>query len=120
MNNDVPIEAAFKQLLIENGKLKSEIEYLEHELELKTKAIDKFKEWQKKMAEFKAKEWLDEGIRLVAQGKENDKLRKQFKTLRNFIKNYDRYKMFVESFQKAYVEMMAAKEQFEKAFKDET
>lgn len=64
-NKDVPAEAIVKQLLIECGKLKSEIAYLEEEISRRDKAISEFKEWQKKVCDQKYKYWLNEGLKIA-------------------------------------------------------
>lgn len=64
-NKEVPDSAIIKQLLIENGKLKSEIAYLESELENKDKAIAAFKEWQAKVASYNYHYWLNKGLELM-------------------------------------------------------
>lgn len=54
INPEIPPETALKWVLVENGKLKAEIDFLEHELEKKNTAIKKFKQWQKEMTAFNA------------------------------------------------------------------
>lgn len=66
-NKDIPESAVIKQLLIENGKLKSEIAYLESELESRNKAIAAFKDWQTRLAAYKYKYWLDKGVELLRE-----------------------------------------------------
>ena len=61
-NPDVPAEAIVKQLLVENGQLKSEIQYLENELANKNRAIKAFKKWQRDVTERKIQDWLDEAL----------------------------------------------------------
>lgn len=63
-NPDVPDRAVIKQLLIENGKLKSEIQYLENELANKNKAIKAFKKWQRDVTQRNIYEWLREARNL--------------------------------------------------------
>lgn len=64
-NKDVPASAVIKQLLVENGKLKSEIAHLESELANKNNAIEAFKDWQKRLAKYKFEYWLSEGIKIL-------------------------------------------------------
>lgn len=64
-NKDVPDSAIIKQLLVENGKLKSEIAHLESELANKNNAIAAFKDWQKRVAKYKFEYWLSEGIKIL-------------------------------------------------------
>lgn len=64
-NKDVPDDAIIRQLLVENGKLKSEIEYLEYQLKVKNDAITKFKKWQADVVRYKIQYWLTEGIKLL-------------------------------------------------------
>lgn len=73
-NKDVPDSAIIKQLSIENGKLKSEIAHLESELENKNKAIEAFKEWQKRLAKYKFEYWLSEGIKILDNPPSNREL----------------------------------------------
>jgi ubiquinone/menaquinone biosynthesis C-methylase UbiE len=87
------------------------------ELEKKNTAIKKFKQWQKDMTSFNAVKWLEEGIRLVAQ--DDAELRKKFKVLKNFIKRTERYKGFEESFQRAYDDYCANKEEYDLVFEEE-
>jgi hypothetical protein len=117
INPEVPPETALKWALVENGKLKAEIDFLEHELEKKNAAIKKFKQWQKDMTSFNAVKWLEEGIRLVAQ--DDAELRKKFKVLKNFIKRTERYKSFEESFQRAYDDYCANKEAYDLVFEED-
>ena len=117
INPEVPPETALKWALVENGKLKAEIDFLEHELEKKNTAIKKFKQWQKEMTAFNATKWLEEGIRLVAQ--DDAELRNKFKVLKNFIKRTERYKGFEESFQRAYDDYCANKEEYDLVFEEE-
>ena len=63
-NPDVPDRAVIKQLLIENGKLKSEVQYLENELANKNKAIKAFKKWQVGVTQRNIQEWLNEAVNL--------------------------------------------------------
>ena len=63
-NPDVPDRAVIKQLLIENGKLKSEIQYLENELANKNRAIKAFKKWQRDVTQRNIQEWLNEAVNL--------------------------------------------------------
>ena len=63
-NPDVPDRAVIKQLLIENGKLKSEVQYLESELANKNKAIKAFKKWQRDVTQRNIQEWLNEAVNL--------------------------------------------------------
>jgi len=65
MNKDVPDSAVIRQLSIENGKLKAEIDFLREELDRKNKAIEAFKKWQSKVATFHVNYWLTDGIRLI-------------------------------------------------------
>lgn len=64
-NKDVPDDAIIRQLLVENGKLKSEIEYLEYQLKVKNDAITKFKKWQSDVVRYKIQYWLTDGIKLL-------------------------------------------------------
>lgn len=71
-NNDVPEETTLRYVLMENGKLKSEIEYLEHEInrlqntiDMQNKAIKDFKDWQRRVAEYNYTYWLTKGIELA-------------------------------------------------------
>lgn len=64
-NKDVPDDAIIRQLLVENGKLKSEIEYLEYQLKVKNDAITKFKKWQADVVRYKIQYWLTDGIKLL-------------------------------------------------------
>lgn len=66
-NKDVPAEAVLKQVLIENGQLKSEIDYLKNELENRDKAIAAFKVWQSRVAKYNVDYWLNEGYKLVGE-----------------------------------------------------
>lgn len=63
-NPDVPDRAVIKQLLIENGKLKSEVQYLENELANKNKAIKAFKKWQAGVTQRNIQDWLSEAVNL--------------------------------------------------------
>ena len=63
-NPDVPAEAIVKQLLVENGQLKSEIQYLENELANKNRAIKAFKKWQRDVTERTIEQWLKEATNL--------------------------------------------------------
>ena len=85
-NKDVPIESAFKHLLVENGKLKSEIQYLENELANKNKAIEAFKAWQKKAVLFNLEDWYNKGMALLKrEGTEEElQLREKYKVLKSF------------------------------------
>ena len=63
-NPDVPAEAIVKQLLVENGQLKSEIQYLENELANKNRAIKEFKKWQRDITQRTIEQWLKEATNL--------------------------------------------------------
>jgi len=64
-NEDVPVEAVLKQVLIENGKLKAEICELKDTLARRDAAIKAFKEWQSNICERSYKYWLKEGLDMV-------------------------------------------------------
>lgn len=68
-NKEVPSETiwrnAYKNAQIEIGKLKSENDELKYKLEQKEKAIKEFKKWQGKVATYKWKYWLTEGLKLA-------------------------------------------------------
>lgn len=70
-NKDVPIQTAqryrIRELEVEVGKLKSEVQYLESELALKNKAIKDFKKWQGRVASYNYKYWLTEGYKLIEE-----------------------------------------------------
>jgi len=63
-NPDVPDSTVIKQLSIENGKLKSEIQYLENELANKNRAIEAFKKWQRQVTQRTIWEWIREAKNL--------------------------------------------------------
>lgn len=92
-NEDVPESAIIKQLLIENGKLKSEIAYLESELKNKNEAIKAFKQWQTKVAEYKYHYWLNKGLELL-QERPSEKLLYQ---LRSVLGNHATYGKLVRT-----------------------
>ena len=79
-NKDVPQEAIIKQLLIENGKLKSEVAFLESELESKNKAIAAFKEWQKNVADRNYLYWLNEAVNIMHE-RPSDKILGKIRSL---------------------------------------
>ena len=72
LNNDVPVETTLRHVLMENGKLESEIDFLkseirrlEDEIKRKDKAIKDFKDWQRRVAEYNYTYWLTKGIELA-------------------------------------------------------
>lgn len=100
-NKDIPIETVLKHTLIENGKLKSEIQYLEAELEAKNNAIEAFKKWQTRMKEYKAAYWLTEGIKLAKEEKDI----KQLKLAIAFVSMDTRFNSLVKQLEEAYEEV---------------
>lgn len=68
-NKEVPSETiwrnAYKNAQIEIGKLKSENDELRYKLNQKEKAIREFKKWQGRVATYKWRYWLTEGLKLA-------------------------------------------------------
>lgn len=87
-NKDVPESAVIKQLLVENGKLKSEISHLESELANKENAISSFKNWQKCMAKYKFEYWLSEGIKIL-DNPPSDKVINRLRAILGISKMFD-------------------------------
>lgn len=106
ISNNIPLEAVMKQVLIENGKLKSEVAYLESELERARKAIAAFKVWQGKVATYQWQYWLNEGVAL-AREKPDDETRKR---LVSFLSRHHYYNRFTKQYERAYHRYCDAKE----------
>ena len=96
ISNDIPIEAVLKQTLIENGKLRSEIEYLESELCRLKDAVAAFKVWQGKVATYKWQYWLNEGIAMASE-KPDEATRKRLVT---FLSRHAYYNRFTAKYQR--------------------
>lgn len=101
MNENVPIEALYQELLKENkklhvkiGMLKSEIDMLESNIKKKDAAIKAFKEWQKKVSERKIQFWLQNYIPTLKD--ESDEVKK----FRELIKVYNSEDGFHKEFRK--------------------
>ena len=104
LNKDVPDSAIIKQLLVENGKLKSEIAYLESELDNKKKAIAAFKEWQSKVAEYNYHYWLNKGVELLHERPSEDvlhQLRSVLTCHSNYCKLFKRVRAVLKTLDKA-------------------
>lgn len=93
-NKDVPPEAISRQLIKENKQLKVEINILKDEINnlkniiyWKDKAISEFKVWQSKVALYKYKYWLAEGLKFVNEGVDLQ----QIETLRRFFGQHTVY-----------------------------
>ncbi len=82
-NKDVPIEVVLKNTLIENGKLKSEIQHLEAELQNKNNAIKAFKEWQKKCINYNLQQMFDEAMKTL-----DDDMKEKFKIMKSIKDNH--------------------------------
>lgn len=101
-NKDLPAEAVLKQVLIEKGKLESEVQYLESELAMKNKAIEEFKKWQAKVAERSIYYWLTEGWTFLGYDdfpeETNQNLRDMARELENFCTAIKKMKKKQEAF----------------------
>lgn len=64
MNEDLPIEAVVKNLLIERDNLKRENGQLRHELNNKCNAIKSFKKWQRESVKWNILQWIHEATKL--------------------------------------------------------
>lgn len=98
MNKDVPVESVLKQVLIENGKLKSEIDYLNNELQAKNRAIEAFKIWQGNVAKRNIQYWLVDHVNLLNEPLSNEAVT----ILRRLLGNKDSYKRKLKSLVKSY------------------
>lgn len=98
MNKDVPVESVLKQVLIENGKLKSEIDYLNNELQAKNRAIEAFKIWQGKVAKRSIQYWLVDHVNLLNEPLSDEAVN----ILRRLLGNKDSYKRKLKSLVKSY------------------
>ena len=98
MNKDVPVESVLKQVLIENGKLKSEIDYLNNELQAKNRAIEAFKIWQGKVAKRSIQYWLVDHVNLLNEPLSDEAVN----ILRRLLGNKDSYKHKLKSLVKSY------------------
>lgn len=97
-NEDVPAEAILRQVLIENGKLKSEIDELKDTLARRDAAIAAFKKWQGKMATYKWQYWFHEGLKLADEKPDDSVLVK----MRSLFTLSDYYNRQVKRFESAY------------------
>lgn len=106
MNKDVPDKTIIRHLSIENGKLKSEIQYLEDEIVRRDKAIEAFKHWQSRVAEYKWDYWLGEGISLM----ENPPSKDSVERLRSLLAKADMFNSaiaFLETCYDRYMDTIA-------------
>lgn len=97
-NNDIPPETILKHVLIENGKLKSEVAYLEDCLQKKEEAIKAFKEWQRQAAKWNYAYWLTEGLRLIDEQPEDEK----YRHLRSILGTFELFRATLRSMEKTY------------------
>lgn len=98
-NKDVPPEAIARQLIKENKQLKVEINILKDEINnlkniihWKDKAISDFKVWQSKVALYKYKYWLAEGLKFINEGVDLQ----QIETLRRFFGQHTVYSRWLK------------------------
>ncbi len=91
-NKDVPDTAIIRQLIKENEQLKKEINRLNDALILKNRAIADFKVWQSKIALYKYKYWLAEGLKLANESVDM----KQVETLRRFFAHHSTYSRWLK------------------------
>lgn len=94
MNKDVPIETILKHALIENGKLKSEVAYLEDKVKRQEMAINDFKKWQSKVVERNYMYWIAAAKDFV---KADEFDQKECTELLKFFQAYDAYKSMVDA-----------------------
>ena len=73
--NDVPPETVIRHMAQERGQLLAEIEELKDTVSRQKRAIEAFKKWQSKVAEYKWQYWLQEGIQLMETPPDNKMLR---------------------------------------------
>lgn len=97
-NKDVPRETIMRHVLLENGKLKSEVDYLKNELEKRDKMIAAFKKWQSKVCEYKWRYWLTNGVALAEEKPDKNVLHQLVK----FLSSDDYYKKFTKKYELAY------------------
>ena len=88
-NPQVPDSTIIKHLSIENGKLKSEIAYLEDKLKRQEHAIKDFKVWQSKVCERNYDYWLSVAKDYVSKGYAIDE--EECNDLLSFFEPYERY-----------------------------
>ena len=92
LNKDLPdwvVEKyKIKKILQEYGELQSEVAYLKYELEQKNKAINAFKKWQRRSAEYNYQYWLHEGIKLLEEQPEE----REFKALFQLMNGWELFK----------------------------
>lgn len=100
MNKDVPIETILKHVLVENGKLKSEIQYLENELAIRNRQIKAFKKWQAEYTQKSYQYWLDYAQGLAYENKIPID-QERIKAARKILTNYDNYKSMLKQLQVA-------------------
>lgn len=117
LNNDVPEETTLRYVLMENGKLKSEIEYLEHEInrlhntiDMQNKAIKDFKKWQSRVAQYKWDYWLNEGFKLM----ENLPSQELIDALRRLFCSHANMRRFVKKIDSLYNNLLQAEKAMEK------
>ena len=67
LTNEVPPETVIRHMAIERGKLLAEIDELKDQLARKDKAIEAFKKWQSRVADYKWHYWLNEGVKLMEE-----------------------------------------------------
>ena len=66
-NEDVPVETILRYTLKENVELKKKVLRLQDNISFLEKQIESFKKWQGRMASYKCKYWLNEGLALADQ-----------------------------------------------------
>ena len=93
LNDLVPAETRLHYVLVENGKLKAEIEHLEEELIRQEKAISAFKKWQRKVVERKFEFWINSAKEIIGEGIEREECRE----LIRFFKAYEAYNGTINS-----------------------
>ena len=82
-NKDVPAETQLRYMCVEFGKLKAEIDHLQHEIEWRDEAIREFKKWQKKAIVYKMDYWFNEGLKLMEESYEERKYRAMYKLIKH-------------------------------------
>lgn len=113
-NKDVPTEAILKQAFIENGQLKAEIDFLKDEIKKRDDAIAAFKKWQSRMAAYKVDYWLTEGVKLIHEPIDMDRV----KAIRLLIKRNSLFYSRLETLEKTLDKYIAQKEIANKACRE--
>jgi hypothetical protein len=114
-NKDVPPEAIARQLIKENKQLKVEINILKDEINNLKNAITAFKKWQSKVALYKYKYWLAEGLKFVNEGVDLQ----QIETLRRFFGQHTVYSRWLKKCTNAMESMIKEGEKLKKYVKED-